>query len=339
MHFKLIDKIAANFSLKSLRKIAGVRFLPMVYHVVGHEDEMPYLKGLYQVPSPKDFSKDIDFLLKHYKPLELPELMHYNKTGELPGKGNYFHLSFDDGLRQCSEIIAPILKHKGVPATFFLNTGFIGNNAFLHRFKTVLLDQAIKADRSDGLKKKVEEFFNLQFTCRYKAAKHVFALRYPQLEQITGLIDFLGLDINGDLKKHRPYMDKQDVQKLISEGHTIGAHTIHHPEFFLISEEDQLQQAIGSLNDITSWFNPDYKVFAFPFTDDGVSLSFFDKLNQQTGVDLTFACAGLKKNPIKNNMHRIAMDNYELRAEQRLKSELLYYILKAPFGKNTIRRK
>ena len=53
-------------------------------------------------------------------------------------------LSFDDGLVECHQVIAPLLMTKGVPATFFLNNHFIDNRDLFFRYKaSLIIDQVI----------------------------------------------------------------------------------------------------------------------------------------------------------------------------------------------------
>lgn len=339
MHFKLVDRVSANIAFKTLNRAAKQQVISIVYHVVGDKEDLPYLDGLYHIPSKKQFIDDIDFLMKHFKPIDLKQLKYFNQTGELPDGGKFFFLSFDDGLRHCAEIVAPVLNQKGIPATFFVNTGFINNIDFLHRFKVVLLSKEVKADKTDKLKKHIEQFFKQEFTCRYKAANFLFSLRFPQRENLDRLIETSEISVIEELKKSAPYMTLNDLKTLVKQGHTIGAHSHEHPEFYLLSEKEQLEQAIRSIKQVNEWISPEVSAFAFPFTDDGVHTSFFTKLNEESGVDLTFASAGLKKDRISNHIHRISMDDYGYSAEQRLKTEFLYFLLKKPLGKNTLKRK
>jgi peptidoglycan/xylan/chitin deacetylase (PgdA/CDA1 family) len=339
MHISLIDKISKQLSFGITEFLGGSKVIPLVYHAIGYADEMPYVKGLYNVFTPEEFEADLDFILKKYTPLDIEGLVKYKQTSQLSGKKKFFFLSFDDGLRQCSELIAPILERKGVPATFFINTGFVGNTNFLHRFKVVLLSEAIKKDKTEELKNKLEDFLNMQFSCRYKAAKHIMTLRYPQRATISELIDCLGLDIDNQLKQFKPYMTLEEIQTLVSKRFTIGAHSVDHPEFYLLSEEEQLIQTITSVKTVDEWFNPKYNVFAFPFTDVGVKNSYFDNLEKQCNIDLTFGCSGLKNDKIKTNVHRIPMDDFGFNAQERLKTEFLHHSLKSILGKNTFKRK
>lgn len=48
-------------------------------------------------------------------------------------------MSFDDGLKECAETIAPLLLKKGIPATFFVNPGFVDNQRLFHKYKASLI--------------------------------------------------------------------------------------------------------------------------------------------------------------------------------------------------------
>ena len=118
-------------SIKSLLKITTPVFQPF-YHVVSNQ-KLPHILN-YNYRDTTQFEKELDFYLKHFKPVSLEELLVNKDSGE-----KIFHLSFDDGLKECSEIIAPILLKKGVPATFFVNPGFIDNQRLFHKYKASLI--------------------------------------------------------------------------------------------------------------------------------------------------------------------------------------------------------
>ena len=68
-------------------------------------------------------------------------------------------LSFDDGLREVYTIIAPILKERGLPATFFITTDFIDNKKLFYRNKASLLIEAIAGLKpEEPLNKQLVEF-------------------------------------------------------------------------------------------------------------------------------------------------------------------------------------
>lgn len=339
MHFPIIDKIAKPLPFNWLNQLNSVKILPVFYHLVGNEQSLTYARNLYHIPSEKEFEQDLDFLLRQYTPLDLKELIHYHRTGNLPSSQKYFFLSFDDGLRQCEEIIAPILLKKGVPATFFLNSAFIDNLNFIHRFKANVILEHIEKDATGKLMQLTGEYFDSPITTLSEVARQVMSLKFKDEHQLAELEKLLNIDAGEALKDKRPYMSKEQIRNLINNGFTLGAHGVQHPEFAGLTGEEQIYQAKQSIADVCDNFGLDYKVFAFPFTDYGVARSFFKRLQEEVSPDLTFGCAGLKKDMAANHIQRISLDEREQPAKDRLKSELLYYALKRMVNKNKIRRR
>jgi hypothetical protein len=119
---------------------------------------------LYPVRSENIFKKDLDFLLKHYKPTNLTELLDIIK-GKKILEHNCFHLSFDDGLKEIYDIVAPLLIERGIPATFFLNSSFADNKNLFYRYKASLLLEALSAKKYNSVKlQKVRSYFKERLT-------------------------------------------------------------------------------------------------------------------------------------------------------------------------------
>jgi len=338
-YIKVIHNLSSIVPIRLLVDFVSPRCVHLLYHAVGEEEELFYLKGLYDIISPECFRNDLINILTYYNPISLEQLIQYNHTGELPSTGRFFFLSFDDGLRATAEVAVPMLLELGIPATFFINTAFVGNASFLHRFKTNLLMAAFKSDRSGKLEEMTKKFFNEHGILNKNITDVLCNLRHPQKSMIDELIQYLNLDIQKQLKEFRPYMSLTDLIRLKEQGFTIGAHSVSHPEYNLITFEEQLSQTFESVKQIERWLQPEYSVFAFPFTDAGVEKQFFSEIGKYCHIDLSFGCSGIKRDKEKRHLNRIPMDNSGLRAIRRLKFELFYYFLKSFIGRNTYHRK
>lgn len=294
--------------MNQLVGLSGQKLVLPYYHLVS--DEPPaHVEHLYEVKTIDEFKKDIEFLIKHFQPISLKELIELNKSGKKPST-KCFHLTFDDGLKEIATVIVPILKEYGVSATFFINTDFLDNKQLFYRFKASLLTELY-------------------------AATGTLDLQYGNESEIDDLAEVLGVHFSEYLKKEQPYLTSEQVQQLINDGFTIGAHSVNHPLYNSITLDEQVNQTITSVNHLVDKFKLDYKVFSFPFTDDGVGRAFYDKVNPV--LDLTFGTAGIKHDVSAKNLQRIPME--ELRSAQDIiKSEYLYYTFKKLVGKNTIRR-
>jgi peptidoglycan/xylan/chitin deacetylase (PgdA/CDA1 family) len=337
--FRLFPSLAQLLPLNELIRITGKRTIFPFYHLVS-DDDVPHVKHLYPVKTTKEFIHDLDFLLLHYKPIGIIDFLDSFNSGRL-FPGNCLLLSFDDGLREFHDVVTPILRKKGIPAVCFLNSGFIDNADLFYRYKASLLIERLQNGNDfTGKQKLLENWFgehHLPFTPDYHGLLKVsYANRY--------LIDELAvqLDVHFDefLQKRRPYLDSNQIRDLIHQGFSFGAHSIDHPEYRYLANEEQIRQTTESILAITGKFGIKEKLFSFPFTDYEVKKTFFDVVfnPSQPLADLTFGGAGLKQDSIRRNIQRIPFEGTSLNAKQILGTEYLYYMIKSIFGKNMIRR-
>jgi peptidoglycan/xylan/chitin deacetylase (PgdA/CDA1 family) len=297
---------------------------------------VPHIKHLYKVRTSKEFIKDLDFLLKHYKPISIDDYLESLKNKK-PLPGNCFLLSFDDGLREFHDVAAPILRQKGIPAICFLNSAFIDNKDIFYRYKASLLIDRLPQTRDQESVKNWFQKNELPFTDDYRGLLQV---TYNNRDLLDELSEKAGVVFDEFLLKQRPYLDSSQISSLIHEGFAFGSHSIDHPEYRFLEETEQIRQTAESLRVITETFGIRERLFCFPFTDSGVKRSFFDQVFNpiQPIADLTFGGAGLKNDSISRNIQRIPFEGTSLTARQILGTEYLYYMIKAIFGKNIIRR-
>jgi len=307
---KNISKLSGTvFSLETLIKKTGNLLILPFYHLVSNGNPI-HVKNLYEPRSIERFTADLDFLLNHYKSISLSELIEMNQSDKTITE-NYFHLTFDDGLKEFYTIVAPILKARNVHATVFLNSNFIDNKELFFRFKASILFEKLK-DES------------------------ILKLRYADNIKLDELAKTHGVDFVDYLKDKQPYLTTEQIKELIGEGFTFGAHSKNHPLYKDLSLEEQISQTKDSLATVKSMFNLDYSVFSFPFTDDGVSIELFESIYKD--IDLTFGCAGIKYDSAKNHLQRIPMETPQS-GKEIIKTEYAYCLMKQKTGKNKIERK
>jgi peptidoglycan/xylan/chitin deacetylase (PgdA/CDA1 family) len=314
---KVLPALNPFISLDVLMKLTNQKIIFPFYHAVSDEKIM-HLMHLYKVKTVAQFVRDLDLLLKYYIPVSHEDLLDsYRKDSPLQGKS--FLLSFDDGLREFHDIIAPVLLKKGIPAVCFLNSAFIDNNALFYRYKASILIELFRAKSFD---------INL------------LEIPYSRREMLDEIAASQGYDFSEYLKDKQPYLTGSQVAKLISQGFGFGAHSIDHPEYRFISEDEQIRQTRESILEVCTKFGLNYRLFSFPFTDFGVSAGFFEKIFDPVHpiADITFGGAGLKKDFRTEHLQRIPFEEASLGAGQILTSEYLYYAMKAIAGKNRITR-
>ncbi len=306
-------------SFQSLLKYPIPVFQPF-YHVVSDEN-LPHILN-YNYRNTSQFEKELDFYLEHFKPVTLDFLLTTTDTGN-----KTFHLSFDDGLKECAEVIAPILLKKGIPATFFVNTGFADNKALFHKYKASLVLNHLKSSPDY----KVEHFLKSHKLDGEKVLKATIG----QQELLNTAASMLGIDFNDFLKTQKPYLTTEQLLNLQNLGFTIGTHSSSHPEFWKIPEPEQMQEIRKSMEWLVKKLNPSVKAFSFPFTDSGVSLKVLKAIKEENICDLTFGTAGIKHDSLSHHFQRYPVEqpgNFG----QNLKAELVYYFMRDKTGKSTV---
>jgi peptidoglycan/xylan/chitin deacetylase (PgdA/CDA1 family) len=294
-------------------------FMPF-YHVVSNEKPEHILNYPYR--NTKDFETELDFILKYFEPVDLEYLLNHLQT-----KKKIFHLSFDDGLKECHEVIAPILKKKGIPATFFVNTGFIDNKALYYKYKASILTNALKHDKN-----KLNQLL-LQFNIQQESLLKVDFSKETALDKIA---EQLGINFSAFLETRTPYLTTNQLVDIKDQGFSIGAHSVNHPEFWLISEEEQYLQIKESMDWIQKNIQPKIKAFAFPYTDWGASAKVLKRIKTENICDITFGTAGVKYDEFDFHFQRYPMEKNGNFVSQ-LKSEFVYFQLRKWMGKEKVK--
>ena len=317
--------------------LTGQRLILIVYHTVC--DEVPvHIRHLYQPRSLKRFTEDLQFLCRYYDPVDLLRLKEITLSREKPKK-NIFFVSFDDGLSEFFTHAAPVLLKMGVPATCFLNSAFIDNKDLFYRYKVSILIEGIQKHKEK--KEFWQDFHGLKE--KFGIPQGYYRTVFLNLDQnsipfIDEAAKLIQIDFKDYLKKNKPYLTSEQIRELIAKGFTFGAHSINHPDFRKLPDSEKRNQTLSSVEEVGEKFNLSHRIFAFPFTDYGIGKAFFDSVYAHNQVELSFGCAGIKRDSVRNNLQRIPMEEYNLSASRRLKTDYFYYLLKSPFGKNLIRR-
>jgi peptidoglycan/xylan/chitin deacetylase (PgdA/CDA1 family) len=320
-------------SLPTLVRLTGMDvFLPF-YHCVSDQNH-PYIRHVLRIISVKEFEEQIDYILRFFTPVDLETVI--SKKVRL-NKKPVVHISFDDGLREVYTIIRPILLRKGIPATFFLNTGFIDNRDMFFRFKTSLLyDVIMQKMHVNTLHHALKKIFS-EHDKQFKEPKDILKLGYQDKIIINLVASALQVDFQSFLDEQQPYMTLEQVKTMKQEGFTIGAHSIDHPEYRFISTEQQIFQTRESCWFLSEYLDISNCYFSFPFTDYGVSARFFNIAKKF--LSASFGCAGIKIDNMPHHYQRLAMDRNNLNASEHIKTEYLSFLLKKFVNKHIVTHK
>lgn len=332
---KTLSVLSPLFSIDLLSGISGQGLILPFYHVVSNND-LAHIKHLYPVTLVKRFKEDIDFFATNYNAVNYDYLLRCIDNSEIK-KEKAFFLSFDDGLREFHDVVAPILIEKGIPAVCFVNPAFIDNKDMFFRLKFSILAEKIQTSGlSKGQKYGIEAIFKANGLL-YNSSKDLFRVKDDKKSIADELAPILEVDFSEYLKKNEPYLTHSQIKSLIDKGFTIGAHSMTHAYFPDLSEEKQLYETLESIDWVKKNFKQQVNLFSFPYTDFEIGKSFFEKIVND--VHISFGTANLKLDSIKTNFQRIPMEIENSRnAQQILKNEYLYFLFKMLINKHIIIR-
>jgi peptidoglycan/xylan/chitin deacetylase (PgdA/CDA1 family) len=321
----------------SLRRVIEFPFLAPFYHIVSDET-VPHVDNLYTYRNTRQFKEDIDFFLKHSAPLTLAELLVHLKGDRRLSRQNFF-LSLDDGLREIFDVVAPILKQKGVPATFFVNSATIDNKGMLYRHKASVLIDRLREFKDQVAIAAVTSLLGARGIHGSTIESSLLSVRYADQDLFDKVATLLEFDFQSYLAGRQPYVTSAQLKDLVSQGFTIGGHSIDHPFYPEIGLDEQLRQTGESVDAVTRAFDLDYKVFAFPFGDKGVSNRFFLEIRAKEMVDVLFgSSAYLVDEHYPLAVQRLGMEDQPHSAADNLRVAEVKFVVRLLTGKSGTRR-
>ena len=278
------------------RPPASVLF-PFAHIITDHPPA--HVKHLFAVPNIARFKSDLDFLCRQFRPLQIAELEQLPRLSNNKASARAFILSFDDGMREIYDIIAPILREKGIPAIFFLNSGTVDNRQLMWRHKVSLL-----IERSRQQPGRIPQCISLRpgetLTAR------LLALSFADLHIIDEIARFFEVDFDDYLRRTKPYLTTGQVLELSRAGFEFGAHSDTHPYFNKIAVGDQKQQISASVAFVRG-LGLQCRYFAFPFHDHGVPPSVFSHMKDLDLV-LSFGTSEARLDSVAFSFQRFALD-------------------------------
>jgi peptidoglycan/xylan/chitin deacetylase (PgdA/CDA1 family) len=308
---RLLCRTGLRLLLERAIRWSGV--LALNYHRVGNGNQSPFDRGLWSADADA-FTDQIRFCksqLDVITPDDLPQVLTH-------GSGRYALITFDDGYRDNYEIAFPILKAEGVPATFFITTGFVDAPQLpwwdeiawmvrTSRQDRVELPRWIPAPISFDEPEREEAVRTLLRA--YKAMPAESTGRYlDAVAEATrsGRCDAAGLGRGF-------WMDWEMLREMRAAGMTVAGHTVTHQVLARTSIKRQREEILGCGARLAEEMGEPMRYFSYPIGKPGSFDAATQDCLREAGVRYAFSYyGGFRRFGDWNNydVRRVAVETY-----------------------------
>lgn len=263
----VLDRTGALDAAMHLRRLAPVRTVSIVtFHRIDEpRPDEPYDPDTVDA-TPAQFRRHVEMLARIGTPIGMTALLAGLEGAELPP--NPVLITFDDGYRSCRDIALPILQELGVPATFFIATGFAGGDR-LYWWEQI----AVTLHEARGRTATIHYPHTLQIDASAPGTRRVLDdlvknTRGLDLDRfLRELRSALGVPWSAAIETRlaaRLIMGWDDVRALAAAGMDVESHTRSHRVLETLDREQLHDELVGSRRDLEAQLGRPVRAIAYP---------------------------------------------------------------------------
>jgi peptidoglycan/xylan/chitin deacetylase (PgdA/CDA1 family) len=248
---------------------AAGRFAPrsaaiLMYHSVVEDPSLtdPVL-GISRARG--DFEAHMEILARRFSPVSIAEVAEFAK-GERELARRAVAVTFDDGFADNYDVALPILNRYGIPATFYIMVDAVANGILPWYCRLrFAFNMTRKAEWIDGER---NQTFALALPEQRQAAMRA---AWESGAKMTGRVqqEFVSrvekaLEIDPEPSPHGFMLSWEQVRGLRKAGHTIGGHTLSHPNVAQVRESEARSEIAGCKKRLEEEMGEAVEHFSYP---------------------------------------------------------------------------
>jgi peptidoglycan/xylan/chitin deacetylase (PgdA/CDA1 family) len=251
--------------------------LTLNYHRVGDATGQPWDRTLWSATA-EAFDAQLGVLAREAEVIAPDDVEAALRSGR---RGRRVLITFDDGYRDNYEVAFPLLRRHGLPATFFLATGF------LDRPHVAWWDELAWMVRRDGGDAAGHDAQIAQLCERYKSLP---------ADQAAALLDEVaertGAGRCPAAEAAKLWMTWDHARELRDAGMRIGGHTVTHPLLSRVPAERQREEIAGCAQRLQDELGAPMRWFAYPVGSRNAFTPATQQILADHDVELAFSFYG-----------------------------------------------
>jgi peptidoglycan/xylan/chitin deacetylase (PgdA/CDA1 family) len=174
-------------------------------------------------------------------------------------------VTFDDGYANNFEVATPVLNRYGIPATFYVTTDCIDRNQlpWIARIRRAFRTTRRQSWQAPDGRRLALMNSNLREIARVYACEHCAQLAGQQQEQVIEAIEG-ALDIEPATPDTCRMLSWEELRRMVRSGHTVGSHTVSHPNLAHVGSEELKTELIESRRRLEHELGVPVAHFAYP---------------------------------------------------------------------------
>lgn len=271
--------------LERARRRPGL--LVVTHHRIGDPSASPYYEPVFSA-SPEAFREQICYLRDHFRIVTLDEVETSTSLKE-PS----ILIAFDDGYRDNFDTAFPLLEELGIPATFFIPTGFfesphlpwwdhtayVLNRTELNQvtldWPTLMTIPLGSSSRADAIWSVISLYLEGKVNDEARFRAH--------LEERSGVI------VDDQALGQELFMTWDQVRVLAGSGMSIGSHSHTHRALAKLSEAEQREELTRSKQVLERELGRQVSAIAYPFGWQGAYNEITERQARAAGYKLAFS--------------------------------------------------
>jgi peptidoglycan/xylan/chitin deacetylase (PgdA/CDA1 family) len=262
----LLDQVGALELLLRMRRRSTSWLTVLTYHRVARPDGHRFDSDVIDV-SPEAFDRQLELISRYFNVVTTKEVRDYFRGVPLPKSPAL--ITFDDGYRDNYEVALPLLRKRGLPATFFIASSFIEERKL---FWWDRIAYVVKSSKKRRLALTYPDPIEVDLEDRDEAQTRLLMLvkshRGLDLPRLLEELDRSGgVHLSRDEERKmadRELMTWTEVRALRQAGMDVQSHTRHHRVLQTLEPKEIDEELRGGRADLEAALDAEVRAVSYP---------------------------------------------------------------------------